>query len=55
MRHSPRSTLIPVQPGDDLVLLVVRGVGEGVDVGGQAGGRGGVYAGDMVVHADLLG
>jgi hypothetical protein len=37
------------------VLLVVRRVGEGVDIGGQAGRRGGVYAGDMVVYADLLG
>jgi hypothetical protein len=36
------------------VLLVVRGVGEGVDVGGQACRRRCVYARDMVVHANLL-
>lgn len=36
------------------MLLVVGRVGEGVDVGGQAGRGRGVYAGDMVVHADLL-
>jgi hypothetical protein len=36
------------------VLLVVGRVGEGVDVGGEAGRRRGVYAADMVVDADLL-
>ena len=46
---------VPVQAGDDLVLLVVGRVGEGVDVGGEAGRRRGVYAADMVVDADLLG
>jgi hypothetical protein len=35
------------------VLLVVQRVGEGVDIGGQAGRRRGVYAGDMVVDANL--
>jgi hypothetical protein len=52
--HIPRLRLIPVESGDDLVLLVVRGVGEGVDVGGQACRRRCVYARDMVVHANLL-
>lgn len=47
--------LIPVEPGDDLVLLVVGGVREGVDVGGKAGRRGSVDARDVVVDADLLG
>jgi hypothetical protein len=37
------------------VLLIVGRVGEGVDVGGEAGRRRGVYAADMVVDADLLG
>jgi hypothetical protein len=36
------------------VLLVVRRVCEGVDVGRQAGRRGSIYAGDMVVDANLL-
>lgn len=36
------------------MLFVVRRIGEGVDVGCQAGRRGGIYAGDMVVNANLL-
>jgi hypothetical protein len=52
--HVPRLRLIPVESGDDLVLLVVLRVGEGVDVGGQACRRRSVYARDMVVYADLL-
>ena len=44
---------VPVEPGNDLVLLVVGRVGEGVDVGGQAGRRGRVNARDVVVDAEL--
>ena len=36
--------------GGGLAMVLV---GEGVDVGGQAGGGGGVYAGDMVIDARL--
>jgi hypothetical protein len=36
------------------VLLVVRRVCEGVDVGRQTGRRGSIYTGDMVVDANLL-
>jgi hypothetical protein len=45
---------LPVQPGDNFVLLVVRRVCEGVDVRGKAGRRGSVYAGYVVVDANLI-
>lgn len=46
---------IPVEARDDLGLLVVGRVGEGVDVGGQAGRGRGVDARDVVVDARLPG
>jgi hypothetical protein len=44
---------LPVYSGSDLVQLVVGSVGQGVDVGGKAGGGGCIDAGDMVVYAYL--
>ena len=44
---------LPVDARGDLVEFVVWRVGQGVDVGGQARGRGGIDAGDMVVYAYL--
>jgi hypothetical protein len=44
---------LPVNARGDLVEFVVWRVGQGVDVGGQARGRGGIDAGDMVVYAYL--
>jgi hypothetical protein len=46
--------LIPVESRDDLVLLVMRRVCEGVDVGCQACGGGCVYAGHVMIDAGLL-
>lgn len=43
----------PVDTRSDFVELVVGRVGQGVDVGGQAGGGGGIDTGDMVVYAYL--
>jgi hypothetical protein len=44
---------LPVDTRGDLVEFVIGRVGQGVDVGGQARGRGGIDAGDMVVYAYL--
>ena len=44
---------LPVDARGDLVEFVVWRVGQGVDVGGQARGRGGIDTGDMVVYAYL--
>jgi hypothetical protein len=54
LRHVPCLCLVPVEARDDLVLLVVRRVCEGIDVGSQACRRRSVYARDMVVYANLL-
>ena len=44
---------LPVDARGDLVEFVVWRVGQGVDVGGQARGRGGIDTSDMVVYAYL--
>jgi hypothetical protein len=44
---------LPVYSGSDLVQLVVWRVGQGVDIGGKAGGGGCIDAGDMVIYAYL--
>jgi hypothetical protein len=44
---------LPVDARGDLVEFVVGRVGQGVDVGGQTRGRGGIDTGDMVVYAYL--
>lgn len=44
---------LPVNSRNQLVLLVVRCVGEGIDVGSQAGRGGSFYTCDMVIDADL--
>jgi hypothetical protein len=55
MSHRSCLRRIPVESRNDLVLLVVWGVCERVDIGGQACRRGCVFARDMVVHTNLLG
>lgn len=45
--------LLPVDARGDLVEFIIGRVGQGVDVGGQARGRGGIDTGDMVVYAYL--
>ena len=44
---------LPVDTRGDLVEFVIGRVGQGVDVGGQARGRGGIDTSDMVVYAYL--
>lgn len=53
--HAPLGVPIhlPIDSRCDLVQLIVGRVGQGVDVGSQAGRGGCVDAGDMVVYAYL--
>lgn len=46
-------SIIPIKTRSDFHWRIAGGVGEGVDVGRQAGRRGRVDASDMVVYADL--